>query len=314
MIVHAFHPCDLGQRIAYHRTRLRMSTHTLGQHIGKSMATISRIEHGKQGVDLALFHRIADALGVHPFTLLTDASLIHAEWMPPDHPRPPDSPSTGLVGFLLGLERRRAGLSVEDVAHATRLAPDTLDAMEKGTSLPDDASLPAIAQFFGLDVDELAALADLEHAVPDLAGRIGRFLTFHWQLWREWMEAGWVHEARRLDRMAFPSPRVPRGTDARGGLAENLLPYFSLRHVSDTLLQALQDPAFHAQTEERAAAWAAAAHDADAPATDPALIPPPVSLIGQDAFASDIPPDDWAADIDAEAPMDADIPQPDPDA
>lgn len=63
---------DIGKRIEAYRELRKMSTQELAERIGRSQATVSRVENGKQGLSFELLSSIAAELRVHPFALLAD--------------------------------------------------------------------------------------------------------------------------------------------------------------------------------------------------------------------------------------------------
>jgi transcriptional regulator with XRE-family HTH domain len=65
----------LGQEIRRQRKTLRLSQGALARRIGKSTATISKIESASQPVDMATFLRISDVLRLGPEQLLLRMQL-----------------------------------------------------------------------------------------------------------------------------------------------------------------------------------------------------------------------------------------------
>lgn len=65
----------LGERLRQCRKFKRLTLRQLGDLIGKSPATVSKIESGQQSLDLATFLAILQKLSVSPWKFLLDAQL-----------------------------------------------------------------------------------------------------------------------------------------------------------------------------------------------------------------------------------------------
>ena len=58
---------DFGTRVRYYRELRGLSLEVLGSYLGKTRASMSRIETGKQNLKIADIFRLADALRVAPY-------------------------------------------------------------------------------------------------------------------------------------------------------------------------------------------------------------------------------------------------------
>lgn len=65
--------------ITRHRDRLKWSKRRLARESGLSPAYISQLENGNRPVTARALARIADAVGLHPYQLLTEGGFIPAE-------------------------------------------------------------------------------------------------------------------------------------------------------------------------------------------------------------------------------------------
>jgi transcriptional regulator with XRE-family HTH domain len=257
----------IGQRIASYRNRVGLSTAELGDRVGRSQATISRIENGKQTPHIDLITRIAEALTVHPFCLLADT--------PPPLPgvvgqtgrggKEAEAPVSALARMLCrGRERSR--LNLRAAARALEITPRELQAYEAGERAPALATLERAGDLYPVDAEELLGVAMLEKRYPELARRLNTMsnllavfhncLRCHAELGQE--AARWRQLTRDIEAAVEPF----HGVDV---LAEREAEYFSIGHLSDTLLKALQDPAFHAEVERRARRHQESGPDAAAP-------------------------------------------------
>lgn len=244
---------EIGRRIERLRGRIGLSTLQLAEHIGKSQATISRIENGKQGVSIELLSKIAKALRIHPFGLLTDAPLRHSVLLPPTATMRSDAPMR-MLARTLESARLRARLDRPSAAGELGISVDELEAMELGYALPDPDALDAMSALYPVDGKLLQALATIERDYPMLSERLasmehvlGAVLSFL----RESSSGEGDSPTTRL-RMEVESCL---GVHDRLEAAEREASYFSIGHLSDKLLKALQDPEFHEWVEQMASDW-----------------------------------------------------------
>ena len=82
----------IGEKIRDARTSQSFSLTVLSEKLNVSAATLSRIENGKQSLDLGLFLLLAKALHRQPQDLLTETDTVDDE--------------EGLVGRIAGLDAR----------------------------------------------------------------------------------------------------------------------------------------------------------------------------------------------------------------
>ena len=61
---------DIGERLRNARRSRQLSLDAVAKQIGVSVATLSRIETNKQGMDLPLFIQLARALGIDPAAVI----------------------------------------------------------------------------------------------------------------------------------------------------------------------------------------------------------------------------------------------------
>lgn len=245
---------EIGRRIERLRTRMGMSTLQLAEKIDKSQATISRIENGKQGVSIELLSLIAKALRIHPFGLLTDAALRHSVLLPPTATMRSDTPMR-VLARTLECARLRANLSLPQAAGQLGLSPDELEAVELGYALPDPDALEAMANLYPVDGKMLQGLALLERDYPMLSERLasmehalGAVLQYLQQ-----SRDGSIDEkaVQRLEMEVESCLGITKDAQA----SERKATYFSIGHLSDKLLKALQDPEFHEWIEQMASDW-----------------------------------------------------------
>ncbi len=158
----------IGKRIEACRIKLHMSTKELAAKINRSQASISRIENGKQGLSFELLQEIAEALQVHPFTLLSD----------PPPTVTPHKPAGALPGLRFSPNllanalrggRLRRNLSLETVARLLEVSVGELEAQEIGLACPAEAYLERMCELYGLDSAEIRSIKYFGEAVPEFA-------------------------------------------------------------------------------------------------------------------------------------------------
>jgi len=99
------------------------------------------------------------------------------------------------IGKNIRRLRGAAGLSQEELAQALHISPQSVSKWERGEGYPDITALPGLARYFGVTLDELMGMDDLDGW--NFAANINN-------LWR----AGEYDEAERLVRRmskAFPN-------------------------------------------------------------------------------------------------------------
>lgn len=230
----------VGQRISKARIKLGMSTQQLAERIGKSQATVSRIENGKQGVTLPLLARIAKVLHTHPFILLGEGS----ETGGPEVQR-----LTVFLQNILCQSRQRARLTVAQVEEATGIAASRLEGFESGMLLPDEEELHSLVVLYPVDYEFVNQMYIAEQRCPLLVSKLSTMNVLLKEclntIRTDGREAGLV--AHNLgNRIEHCLEEI--SNERQGG-------YFSLGHISDQLLAALQDEAFHVQVENLARMW-----------------------------------------------------------
>lgn len=230
----------VGQRISKARIKLGMSTQQLAERIGKSQATVSRIENGKQGVTLPLLARIAKVLHTHPFILLGEGG----ETGGPEVQR-----LTVFLQNILCQSRQRARLTIEEVEEATGISAARLEGFERGMLLPDENELHALVVLYPVDYEFVNQMYIAEQRCPLLVSKLSTMNL----LLKECLNI--VRSGSRDSGFAAHNlgNRIEHclediSNERQGG-------YFSLGHISDQLLAALQDEAFHARAEELARKW-----------------------------------------------------------
>jgi transcriptional regulator with XRE-family HTH domain len=237
----------VGRRIAAFRQQQGISTAELAQRIDRSQATVSRIEHGRQQTSLAVMLEIARALRIHPISLFCeDDSGQHC-------PIPHEAPELcedggGCLARLIRAGRLRARLSVAEAAEALEVPSDRLESWESGRGTPPGPVLERMGNLYPVDAEELTAYAWLHGQTPSVARRIDRMqrllTVFHTCLEHRAeavrRSAAWSSLAEEMARTLEPFQ-----TEA----AEREGDYFSIGHLSDRLLRALQDRHFHEHVE-----------------------------------------------------------------
>jgi len=242
---------QIGRRIGQCRTRMGLSTMELARRIGKSQATISRIENGKQNVTLELLATIARTLRIHPFALLSDMPLRHSVLLPPAAVRS-DSPMR-ILARTLQAARLHTRVDLSTAAGHLGLGVDELEAIEMGYALPDTETLELMADLYGAELALLSELADLERTFPRISERMAVLQHYLAALRQELrQQAPLVSSAPELKRLyddltrflEEPYLATAKQTDA-----------FAINHLTDCLLDALQNPEFHERIERLAREW-----------------------------------------------------------
>lgn len=240
---------EIGTRIMKARIRRGLSTQQLAELIDKSQATVSRIENGKQGVGIELLNRLAQVLRVHPFSFLSDTPLRHSVLLPTGVAMRSDKP-VRILPQTLQSGRMRARLTLKEAADYLQIPEQELEAIEMGYALPESGAIEKLAELYNLDEKELKELASMDKQYPRLSQRMC------------------VMERLLSNVLALPATTAEQSrvsTDLRSEIegclgmapgthksAERNASYFSIGHLTDTLLKALQDPLFHARVEAMA--------------------------------------------------------------
>jgi|GEM_PF-3192519 len=256
-------PSAIGPRIARVRTQAGLSTEELAARIGESPSRLQRVERGEAPASMDVVRAIARALHVHPFSMLeTTAGLGGGD----DLGEAGGGPRAGYLGRLLVRTRTRARLSVDEAACALQIPAHRLEAFERDGEVPGPEILARMAILYPVDERELTGVARLQAENPALAARMSAMDAL--------LEV-FLHCVRARPQL-FPDEAQRRAVthdleaalslDARGTMGtEREAAYFSIGHLSDRLLRALQDPEFHARVEALAREHA----QAKAPGNDP---------------------------------------------
>ncbi len=156
----------IGNRITEARRRAGLSTSTLAKKVGKSQATISRIENGKQSINLQLLVAISRALGVHPFNLLGKFFSKRKE------------PSgSGCLAEVLRSARIFNNISVQKIAKTLKQSKRYIKELEEGLILPNMVDIPHFAKFYNLNLNLLEELVNFEQYAPELSKHFSEITT-----------------------------------------------------------------------------------------------------------------------------------------
>lgn len=159
---------NIGRRIELYREKRDMSTQDLAERIGRSQATISRIENGKQGITFELLAHIAGELKIHPFSLLCDEPLRHSVLLPASVHREGES-TPSLLANALHAGRVKRKLQIGVAAKLAEVSDCELEAVELGVISPDDVLLERLCGLYGLSPEELRMLRSFTEVAPDTA-------------------------------------------------------------------------------------------------------------------------------------------------
>lgn len=159
---------NIGRRIEMYREKRHMSTQELAEMIGRSQATVSRIENGKQGITFELLAHIAGELKVHPFLLLCDEPLRHSFLLPPTGNQE-NNYTPSLLANALHAGRVKLKMKIGTVAELASISECELEAVELAIICPDDTLLDKLCGLYGLSPDEMRMLRRFTEVAPDTA-------------------------------------------------------------------------------------------------------------------------------------------------
>ena len=112
------------------------------------------------------------------------------------------------IGKNIRRLRGGAGLTQEELAEALHISPQSVSKWERGEGYPDITALPGLARFFGVTLDELMGMSDLDD------------WNFHAGVNHLW-KAGQFDEAERRSREA--GKQYPNDNAVRISLATTLM-------------------------------------------------------------------------------------------
>ena len=162
---------DIGRRMAGFRERRGLSMQDVAKLAGKSQATISRIENGKQTPNIHALAKLAGVLKVHPFALLSNDPVWHFAFLPSPETACPDG-AARILAFFIAEARARQEIPLADAARRLEMNDGEMEAIESGFSIPSKAVTAALADLYGQPREEWAFLRDLEAKHPALSARL----------------------------------------------------------------------------------------------------------------------------------------------
>ena len=157
---------NIGRRITEIRRRAGISTNDLAEKVGKSQATISRIENGKQNLTLNLLIAISKALSVHPFQLIGR-----------DFAHKPEVENTGCLGDTLKSARIYHNYSVRTISRRLNRPDSYIAAIENGVIMPEKNELKRFSELYNLNLPLLEELFQLEKKSPHLSKHFAELTT-----------------------------------------------------------------------------------------------------------------------------------------
>jgi transcriptional regulator with XRE-family HTH domain len=155
------------------------------------------------------------------------------------------------LGAELAEARERRRLPLAEAARHVSLEPARLAAIEEGSCLPPAATLHLLATLLGLDARRLEAQRELEAALLRHRLRIDRLEQAIDAAARR-LRGTAAPDAATLECLTIELERVLAEPLPPATVAERRARYFSIGHLSDRVLEALQDPIFHRRVEELA--------------------------------------------------------------
>lgn len=231
----------VGQRISRARIKLGMSTQQLAELIGKSQATVSRIENGKQGVNLLLLGKIAKVLKTHPFALLGTGEEVNGTFQ-----------KHGIfLHTILRSGRVKAKLPLAVAAQQAKMSIDRLNALEAGVEMPTQGELEAFCTEYSIDADLVNQIFLAEKKCPLILHKLCAMNA----LLADCLEL--ARQAHAYTALSDDPTNLSRRIEKylSDFACERQGDYFSIGHLSDQLMKALQDPDFHTRAEELARRW-----------------------------------------------------------
>lgn len=241
----------IGKRIESFRHKNGISTLDLAEKIGKSQATVSRIENGKQGISIEMLASIAAIFKVHPFALLSEQPLRHSVLLPAPSAAQSDAPLR-ITAIILHASRLAVGIEREEAAQRLAIGCEELEAIELGYALPDRETLELIIEMYPVERSLLISLVRIESEMPEVSERMALMHHFLGMTVT-------VLQGRRELLLAYPDlDRLY--SEMRACFGENNMNAFSSRsssvgvmgNFSDCLVKALQNPNFHDKMEAMA--------------------------------------------------------------
>lgn len=169
---------DIGRRIETYREKAGMSTQELAERIGRSQATISRVENGLQGLTFELLDSIATELHIHPFALLSDAMprypLFRTASEGEDDAEEEITGGPTLLAHALYCGRLHRRLGLKEAANLLNLEENTLKAIETGARAPGKGLLERLCTLYGLPLQVTKLAMDFDCVAPDTAQGLAR--------------------------------------------------------------------------------------------------------------------------------------------
>ncbi len=227
----------VGQNISEARNKRGMSTQQLAEIIDKSQATVSRIENGKQGVTLPLLVRISEALKTHPFTLL--GFKLYGEFF--------DNQQGILLQNILHNGRLRSKISLENAAKQCSFDTAYLQKVEEGKILPTAEEVSELCILYSLDEHLTQEVLRAEKDYPAL---VTKLCTMN-SLLNDCLEIIDNTQNKKVNLLREKIQACLSSCTSEEIKGQ----YFSIGHISDNLLKALQNPEFHLKAEELARQW-----------------------------------------------------------
>jgi len=159
---------EIGRRVAGFRKRLGLSMQDVAKLTKKSQATISRIENGKQTPTIRIIAKLAAALKVHPFALLSDDPVWR--FAPPETACPDGV--RRLLAYFITEARARQNIPLTEAARYMGMGEGEMEAIESGFSLPSKSVTEALAKLYDETREEWIFLRELEMRHPALSLRL----------------------------------------------------------------------------------------------------------------------------------------------
>ena len=159
---------NIGRRMVGFRKRLGLSMQDTAKLSGKSQATISRLESGKQMLNIHALANLASIFKVHPFALLSDDPL----WRVPRLPPPETTAPARILGCFIAEARIRRGIPLPEAARRMGMSDGEMEAIESGFSIPSKSATEALAALYGQPRGEWFFLWQLETRHPALSARL----------------------------------------------------------------------------------------------------------------------------------------------
>lgn len=235
--------CEIGSKITSIREQAGISKQKLAELSGISLNTLDTYESGKEIPSFGEITNICNFLKIHPLTIISENKLSENTTQKNNS----EVARETMFSKVIRHERLKSRLTEQTASEELGIQENFLSDMETGKILPDEKLLQKIAILYSTDSNFLTELLYAQKNSPLICNKLSQAESLFGNI------IGVFNNSEKIDDQTIKKLRENLSSYLDNSefspIAERDARYFSIGHLSDRLLKALQKPEFCEKVE-----------------------------------------------------------------